>query len=74
MLEPRSLNTQRKAVVSIIVILNYLEIGVKVSDNSVKTTEFGKYREMLNIDKVANSVELYFLKNMNGNLLTHLSS
>ena len=74
MLEPRSLNTQRKAIVSIIVILNCLEIGVKVSDNSVKTIEFGKYREMLNIDKVANSVELYFLKNMNGNLLTHLSS
>ena len=74
MLEPRSLNTQRKAIVSIIVILNCLEIGVKVSDNSVKTIEFGKYREMLNIDKVANSVELYFLKKMNGNLLTHLSS
>jgi len=70
------LNTQKKAVVLIIVILNCLEINIKVSDDSVsvKTTKFGKYREMLNINEVANSIELYFSKKMNENLPTHLPS
>ena len=68
------MNTQRKAVVSIIVILNCLEINIKVSDDSVKTTKFSKYREMLNINEVANSIELYFSKKMNENLPTHLPS
>jgi len=66
------LNTQIKAVVSMIVILNCSEIDIKVSDDSVKTIEFGKYRKMLNINEVANSVELYFYKKTNRNLLTHL--
>ena len=74
MLEPGSLNIQKKAVVSMIVILNCSEIDVKVSDDSVKTTRFGECREMLNIDEVTNSVELYFPKKINGNLPTHLSS
>jgi len=43
-----------------IVVLDHLEINTKIdtkiSDNSMKTVEFGEYKELSEIDKVVNAM------------------
>jgi len=56
LLKPSSFNTWRKVSTLIIVILNYSEVDIEVSEIGVETTKFSNYREMSGINKVANSV------------------
>ena len=56
MLKSRSFNIWKKAVVLIIVILDYSKINIKVSKVSIEIIEFSKYKELLGINKVANSM------------------
>jgi len=56
LLKPSSFNAWRKVSTLIIVILNYSEVDIEVSEIGVETTKFSDCREMSGIDKVANSV------------------
>ncbi len=51
-----SFNMWRKAIVLIIGMLDCSKIDIEISDSSIKTVEFSKYREMLEYDEVTNGV------------------
>jgi len=53
LLEPGSFNIQRKAVVP---MLGHLKVDIEVSDNGMKTVEFGKCKESSKIDMIANGI------------------
>ena len=46
----------RKTIVLIIGMLDCSKIDIEISDSSIKTVEFSKYREMLEYDEVTNGV------------------
>ena len=56
MLELGSFDIYKKATASMIVILYFLELDTEVSDDSMETIEFNKYREILENNRDANSV------------------
>lgn len=54
-----------------------LKINIKISKISIEIIEFSKYKELLEIDKVANSMlamKLDFCTKMNRKLFVYLSS
>lgn len=56
MLEPESFDVQKKAKAPIIVMLDCSEVGIEVLDIGMKSVRFSEYREVLRVDRVANSV------------------
>jgi len=56
LLELESFNVWRKATVLIIVILDYLEANIKVSDDGMKTVEFNEYKKSLRVNGFTNRV------------------
>jgi len=56
LLELGSFDMYKKTAASMIVMINFLELDIEVSDNSIETMESNKCREILEDDKDANSV------------------
>lgn len=56
MLELESFDVWRKATVLIILILDHLEVNIKVSDNSMKTVEFNEYKKSLRVNGFTNGM------------------
>jgi len=56
LLELGSFDMYKKTSASMIVMINFLELDIEVSDNSIETMESNKCREILEDDKDANSV------------------
>ena len=56
MLELGSFDIYKKAAASMIVMLDFLELDTEISDDSMETIEFNKYREILENNRDANSV------------------
>ena len=75
MLKPGSFNIQRKAVVP---MLGHLKVDIEVSDNGMKTVEFGKCKESLTWLPMEYwlqyKTEQELLTKINRNLSTYLSS
>jgi len=55
-LEPGSFDIQKKDNTPMIVILDCLDIDIEISDVSMETERFGEYREVLEINRVTNSM------------------
>ena len=56
MLEPRSFDVCINAVVLIVVMLDYSEVDIEISDIGMETVEFDNCREMLINNRDANSM------------------
>ena len=55
-MEPGSFDIQKKDNIPVIVILDCLDINIEISDVSMETEGFGEYREVLEINRVTNSM------------------
>jgi len=56
LLEPRSFDAYKNAIVSIIAILDHLEIDIEVSNVGMKTIDSNDCKEMLKYDGDINSM------------------
>jgi len=56
LLEPRSFDVWKKTKAPIIVILNYLEVNMEISNISIETMGFSKCREMSRANVIANGI------------------
>ncbi len=41
-----------------VTILSYLKVNTEVSNNSIKIRKFGKYRKLLEFDRITNEVSV----------------
>jgi len=56
LLEPRSFDAYKNATVSMIVMLGYSEVDIKVSDADMETTESDDYRGVSGDNRDANDM------------------
>ena len=56
MLKPRIFDIYRNTAILIITIFSSLKVNTKVLYISIRTVEFNKYRKLLGVDRVTNSI------------------